>query len=294
MDALMKLSREVQVVLGGTALYLIFSFFDWQQVSYLGITAGRSEWSGVGVVAALIAIALLAWEIYRVVAADVELGSVEPGQVSAGLALALLVFTVITFVSHNEARHWPAWIGLLLSIVITVFALKRSMRTACRCRTSARWAPVAARARRRAARPSRRPSRRPRRRPRATRLRRRIRRRASDRSTVTAPDAPQRAPGVRGLAFEGAVAARAEGPGRAPHSLRCARDRRLRDGRPDLARPRADCGGLRARRTPTARNVVRGRAPVPALPGRAPRPAARDLGSSRSGRGRDPGGGARP
>ena len=126
MDALMKLSREVQVVLGGTALYLIFSFFDWQQVSYLGITAGRSEWSGVGVVAALIAIALLAWETYRVVAADVELGSVEPGQVSAGLALALLVFTVITFVSHNEARHWPAWIGLLLSIVITVFALKRS------------------------------------------------------------------------------------------------------------------------------------------------------------------------
>ena len=33
---------------------------------------------------------------------------------------------MITFVSHNEARHWPAWIGLLLSIVITVFALKRS------------------------------------------------------------------------------------------------------------------------------------------------------------------------
>ncbi len=126
MDALMKLSREVQIVLGGAVLYLIFSFFDWQQVSYLGVSAGRSEWSGIGVVAGLLVLVLLAWEAARLFEVKIELGSLTPGLVSVGLALLLLVFTVITFLSHNEARHWPAWIGLLLSIVIAVFAVKRA------------------------------------------------------------------------------------------------------------------------------------------------------------------------
>ena len=126
MDAFMKLSREVQVVLGGAVLYIIFSFFDWQQVSAFGISAGLTEWHGIGVIAALLAIVLLAWEVGRVLQFKIELGSLTPGLISVGLALLLLLFTVITFLSHNEARHWPAWIGLLLSIVIAVFAFKRA------------------------------------------------------------------------------------------------------------------------------------------------------------------------
>jgi hypothetical protein len=126
MDALMKLSREVQIVLGGAVLYVIFSFLDWQQVSFGGISAGLNEWHGIGVVAALLALVLLAWEIGRVIEFKLELGSLTPGLVSAGLALLLLVFTVITFLSHNEARHWPSYIGLLLSIAIAAAAFKRA------------------------------------------------------------------------------------------------------------------------------------------------------------------------
>jgi hypothetical protein len=126
MDALMKLSREVQVVLGGAVLYVIFSFFDWQQVSAGPFTYGRSEWSGIGVIAALLAIVLVVWEIGRMIEFKIELGSLTPGLISIGLALLLLLFTVITFLSHSAARHWPAWIGLLLSIVIAVAAFKRA------------------------------------------------------------------------------------------------------------------------------------------------------------------------
>jgi uncharacterized membrane protein len=32
----------------------------------------------------------------------------------------VLLFTVIKFLVDNEARHWPAWIGLILAIVIAV------------------------------------------------------------------------------------------------------------------------------------------------------------------------------
>ncbi len=126
MDALMKLSREVQIVLGGAVLYLIISFFDWQQVSAFGITAGRSEWAGIGILAGLLAIALLAWEVMRLLGVKIPTGAVSEGLVSVGLALLLAVFTVITFLTHSEARHWPSWIGLILAIVIAGAALMRA------------------------------------------------------------------------------------------------------------------------------------------------------------------------
>jgi hypothetical protein len=125
-DSVKNLSREVQLVLGGGVLYLIISFLDWQQVSAFGITAGRSEWSGIGVIAGLVAIALLLWEAARLFAVKVSLGTLSEGLVSVGLALLLALFTVITFATHGTARHWPAWIGLILAIVIAVAAVVRA------------------------------------------------------------------------------------------------------------------------------------------------------------------------
>ena len=121
-----KLSREVQVVLGGGVLYLVFSFFDWQQVSAFGFTAGRSEWNGIGVVAGLVAIALLLWEAARLFAVKVPLGTLSEGLVSVAVALLLALLTVITFLTHSTARHWPAWVGLILSLAVAAAALVRA------------------------------------------------------------------------------------------------------------------------------------------------------------------------
>ncbi|HXR12478.1 MAG TPA: hypothetical protein VN770_09300 [Gaiellaceae bacterium] len=126
MDRLMKFPREMQAVLGGAILYLVFSFFDWQQVSAGGFTFGVNEWHGIGIVAGLLVIALLAWEVVRLMGMKVQLGPLTPGQLSALLALLLLVFTVITFLTHSTARHWPAWIGLILSVVIAAGAFVRA------------------------------------------------------------------------------------------------------------------------------------------------------------------------
>jgi drug/metabolite transporter (DMT)-like permease len=126
MDQLRRLSPTAQIVLGATVLYVIVSFLDWQQVSLLGTTLGQTEWHGIGVVAGLLGVALLAWEVARTRDARIDLGSVAPGLVSVVLALALLVFTFITFVSHDVARHWPAWVGLLLSIAIAVAGVVRA------------------------------------------------------------------------------------------------------------------------------------------------------------------------
>ena len=127
MNELKKLSLDAQIILGGTVLYVILSFFDWQQycASYGGNSAcaGQSEWHGIGVVAALFAVALLIWEINRVLK-FAEL-PVDQALVSVGAAVTLLVLTVITFLSHNEFRHWPQWVALMISIVIVVVAVRR-------------------------------------------------------------------------------------------------------------------------------------------------------------------------
>ena len=126
MDMLKKLRIEEQVVLGGAVLYLIDSFFDWQQVSAFGFKVGVSEWTGVGVIAGLFVVALLLWEAARLFKVEIPLGSLTPGLVSVALALLLLLFTVITFLSHNEFRHWPSWVGFLLSIAIAAAAVVRA------------------------------------------------------------------------------------------------------------------------------------------------------------------------
>ena len=46
-------------------LFIIFSFFDWQQVSVGPYTAGKNLWHGIGIITVLIAIAYLIWEIGR-------------------------------------------------------------------------------------------------------------------------------------------------------------------------------------------------------------------------------------
>jgi len=128
MDNFRRLSPPEQIVFVGAIVALIVSFLDWQQVcvSVVNACAGASEWNGVGTIAALLVVVLLGWEVARLLGKDPELGSVTPGQVSAVLAALVLVFTLITFISHNEARHWPAWIGLLAAIVIAVAAFVRA------------------------------------------------------------------------------------------------------------------------------------------------------------------------
>lgn len=121
MDKLAELSHGAKVVLGGAIAFLIFSFLDWQQVEFAGVSAGRSMWAGVGWIAGLLAIALIVWQAIRLANFNLEIG-VGPAMVTTFLAVLLLLFTVIKFFADGEARNWPAWIGLILAIVIAVGA----------------------------------------------------------------------------------------------------------------------------------------------------------------------------
>ena len=128
MDSGGKLSREAQVVIGGGVVLLVLSFFNWQQITLLGISAGANEWHGIGILAGLLVIAMLVWEVRRLTVASAQLGSLSPGLVSLGLALLVALFTLLAFVDKSLFRHWPAWIALLVAIVIAVAAVMRAGR----------------------------------------------------------------------------------------------------------------------------------------------------------------------
>jgi hypothetical protein len=118
-----KLSHGAKLVLGGTIAFLIVSIFNWQQVEISGFTAvGVSMWHGVGVLAGLLALALLVWEGLRLVNIEVAL-PVGPAMTSAFLAILLVFFTIVKFLVDGEFRTFWAWLGLALAIAITVGAV---------------------------------------------------------------------------------------------------------------------------------------------------------------------------
>jgi hypothetical protein len=115
------LSTSSKILLGAGALLFIDLFLAWQKVcagvSGFSVCGSRSGWSGWGILLGLCVIGLLAWEAIQLAGVEVKIG-VAPALVSAGLAAAILLFTIIKFLADNQARHWPSWLGLLLAVVI--------------------------------------------------------------------------------------------------------------------------------------------------------------------------------
>ena len=117
------MSLAHRVLLGGGILLFIVMFFVWQGVEILGTSVGVSGWHGLnGVLLGLAAIALVAWEVVTVLGdrtADLRRMIPAPEKlVSAGLAAAVLVLGVLKFLTANELRRWPEWVGLVLALVI--------------------------------------------------------------------------------------------------------------------------------------------------------------------------------
>jgi hypothetical protein len=120
------LSTGRKVLLAGGLLLLIDLFLDWQQrcgsTPIGNICVSRTGWHGIGILVGLLTLAMLAWEIIG--ALNIDLGgavqNLPTALISAGLAAAVAIFTIIEWLTHNEIRHWPAWLGLILAIVIAI------------------------------------------------------------------------------------------------------------------------------------------------------------------------------
>ena len=123
-----SLSTMGQVALGGSVLYLIFSFFKWQEACVggdIGICVGSNAWHGWGVIAVIAAIGIIAYEGAMLMGQKVDVRGMPPALVSGVLSLVLLLATVLKFFADNEFRKYWATIMLILSIVIAAASWMR-------------------------------------------------------------------------------------------------------------------------------------------------------------------------
>jgi hypothetical protein len=117
-----RLSTATKILLVGGILLFIDLFLHWQEVDLGPFTFSRSGWHGIGVLVGLLTIALIVWELLQALEVRMDFlpDTVPVNLVSVALAGAVALFAIIEFFTHNEQRHWPAWIGLILAIVIAI------------------------------------------------------------------------------------------------------------------------------------------------------------------------------
>jgi hypothetical protein len=125
MPNLADLSTATKVLLGAGVLMFIDLFLSWQKQcadTPIGDICGKqSGWHGWGVLIGLLVIALIVWEGITLAGMASNLNvPIAASVLSAGLAAAILLVTIIKFLVDNEARSWPAWVGLILAIAIAV------------------------------------------------------------------------------------------------------------------------------------------------------------------------------
>jgi hypothetical protein len=128
MDKLRTLSKSDQVVLGAAGLLFIDSFFGWYSVNHTSYS--ENMWHGMGFIAGLALLAILAWVGLRIAGIKVELGSISHSMVTAGLSVLLLLFVVIRVLSKPGngftdsliSRSIWLWIGLILAIGVVAGA----------------------------------------------------------------------------------------------------------------------------------------------------------------------------
>ena len=116
-----KISTAGKILMIAGVLYLIDLFLPWQRVCIdLGVDlpsgcASASGASGIGVLNLLLVLGLLVWE--GLALSNVEI-SAPRALISAGLAAAIVLFTILKILIDNESIYLWAWLGLVLALVI--------------------------------------------------------------------------------------------------------------------------------------------------------------------------------
>ena len=116
-----QVSTASKILLIAGVLYIIDLFLPWQRVcidlglDLPGTCASASGASGIGVLNLLLAIALVAWEGMAV--GGVEINAPK-ALISAALAGAIVVVTILKIIVDSESLYLFAWIGIILALVI--------------------------------------------------------------------------------------------------------------------------------------------------------------------------------
>jgi hypothetical protein len=125
-----RASTASKIILGAAILLFIDLFFPWQGVDLgefgeaFGVSGNVSGFNGLGILVAILCIAVIAWEIMLMAGVNMNIGA-SPAMISAGLAGLTALFTIIAFLTKLNAIKWGAFVGLILALVLAYGAYMR-------------------------------------------------------------------------------------------------------------------------------------------------------------------------
>ncbi|HEX6208905.1 MAG TPA: hypothetical protein VF058_11185, partial [Actinomycetota bacterium] len=115
-------------------VFLVTLFFPWESFDVGGLPGFElpgvniSGWNGIGVLAGILAILLLVWELMLMAGVNLNL-NVSEALISAGLAAATVLFGLIRFVialtRSGYGIAWGAWVGLIVLLAMAYGAWVR-------------------------------------------------------------------------------------------------------------------------------------------------------------------------
>lgn len=126
MDRFKALGRGSQLMLVGSVLLLIVSFFRWQEVSVdlgpLGSASGGvSAWDDIGgILMGVLTIVLIARLVAQLAAVEIPI-PVSFAMTSAVLAFAILIIAVLKNLTDDYST-WASYVGVALAALIAVGA----------------------------------------------------------------------------------------------------------------------------------------------------------------------------
>jgi hypothetical protein len=110
-----KVTTAGKILIIAGVLYVIDTFLGWNCVDtgFGDICVAGTH--GIGTINMILAIALVAWEVMA--ALDVKIAAPR-ALVSAGLAGAIVILTILKIIIDSEFLAIFAWVGLILAAVI--------------------------------------------------------------------------------------------------------------------------------------------------------------------------------
>lgn len=125
-----RMTTGSKVVLATAILLFIDLFFPWQDVlpeelDVLGIGGTINGFNGLGVLVAILCIAVIVWEGMLAAGVSINMGTTSPALISAGLAGLTALLTIILFLTRLDGVAWGAFVGLVLALVLAYGAYLR-------------------------------------------------------------------------------------------------------------------------------------------------------------------------
>jgi hypothetical protein len=105
-------------------LFIIDTFLPWNRFCVLGFCEGLNGWSGVGSVAALLAVALVVWEGMNAMGALATV-TAPKALIGATLGGGVALFALLRALFNLELASFGLWIGIILALAMAYAAWVR-------------------------------------------------------------------------------------------------------------------------------------------------------------------------